>query len=379
MSVVAEDRGERGGQAFVEHARGRHDLERRTRFVNRLDREIEAVLSDVFLEVQIKVRAARHREDFAVVRIHQNHRAAVRFEFRQAGVHFLLDDRLQAHVDGELHVESGARRQQAGGVAGHDQAAGVAAVFAPAIAAGEVVLHRGLHAEAAEHPGLGFPLVVGFLDFAGEADEVGGEVGRGVPALDRVLEFEALDPVLVHRLAEIVGDVLRDILGDGHPLALAGFDFVAEFLAAHAERPGEHAHRVGEMFADDGLGRFVGEDFAAQAVDAAALFGGIQIVPPRFRAGLLIGEAVAGDLGIEQMVLVHEHGGHRDAFRQRFLAAVHDHAADGRQFLDPVEGFAGAFRIAVAVDQLDLDQPARKHTEPDHQDRAQDDAAGLEG
>jgi hypothetical protein len=61
-----------------------------------------------------------------------------------------------------------------------------------------------------------------------------------------------------------------------------------------------------------------------------------------------------------------------------FLAAVHDHAADGGEFFNPVECLAGAFRIALAVHQLDLDQSPRKHAEPDHQDRAQNDATGLE-
>jgi hypothetical protein len=119
------------------------------------------------------------------------------------------------------------------------------------------------------------------------------------------------------------------------------------------------------------------EDFTAQRVDAAAARGVIERLPAGLGTGFLIGESITRELGIEQVVLIHEDGGNRDAFGERLLAAVHDHAADGRQLFDAVEGLARAFRIAVAVHQLDLNQPARKHAEPDHQDRAQNDAAVL--
>ena len=192
------------------------------------------------------------------------------FELLQAGVHFLFDDRLEAHVDGELDVQAGPRWLQAGGVSGNHQAAGIPAMFAPAIAAGEVFLHGGLHAETAGHAGFGLALIVGFLGFAGEAEQVGGQIGRGVPALDGVLEFEALEPVFVHRIAEVVGHVFRQILGDGHPFAFAGFDFLPELIAAHAKGAGQNAYGIGEVFLNDGLGGIADEDFTAQTLDAAA-------------------------------------------------------------------------------------------------------------
>jgi hypothetical protein len=104
--------------------------------------------------------------------------------------------------------------------------------------------------------------------------------------------------MFVHRVSEIVGDVFREFLGDGDPFALAGFDFFAEFLAAHAERPCENADGIGEVFLNDGFRGVAGEDIAAQSVDPAALFGGFEVIPSGFRAGFLIGEAETGELGI---------------------------------------------------------------------------------
>ena len=204
------------------------------------------------------MRAAGHGEDFTGLRIHQNDSSLDRLELRKAGIQLLLDDGLDAHVDGELHVQSGARRLEAAGISRNHQPAGVAVMFARAIAACEELLHRRLDAEKPEHPGVGLALLVLFLNLAGEADEMGRQIRRGVPALDRVLELESLDPVGVDFLAQLVRDVFGKILGDGHPLALAVLDLVAEFLLAHAERPGENPDGVGEMLLHEDLRRFPG-------------------------------------------------------------------------------------------------------------------------
>ena len=216
---------------------------------------------------------------------------------------------------------------------------------------------------------MGLSLLVLFLNLAGEADEVRGQIRRGVPAFDRVFEFEALDPMGFDFLPQMVRDVLGQILGDRNPRALGFLDFLAELFLAHAERARENADRVGEMLVHEHFRRFLGEQIPAQRADPALLFRGVEIVPAGFAAGFLIGEPVARHLGVQQVVLVHIHGGNRDALRQRFFAAIHDGPAGGGQLLRAVIGLARAFRIALAVHQLNLHQSPRKHAEPGHQDR----------
>ena len=357
MPVAAENRSGWCCQTFIEDPRGGHQLERGSRFVNPLNGKIQTILIEVFPEVQVKGRTARQRQNLAGVRIHQDHRAAGGFEFFQGGVHFFLDDRLQSHVDCELDVEPGLRWLQAVGSPGHGQPVGITVMFALPVDTGEGGLHRGFHPEAAGCPEFRIPLIVGLLNLAGESNHMRGQRGHGVLPLDRVLELKTLDPVLIHRDAQAVGHILRQILGDGNPLAFAGFDLPAEFLAVHTQRFGQYPHRICQIFAADFGDLFVGvdggEDIAANGVDKVALFGGIQIVPFRRGAGFPIGKAGGDDIDVAQVHLVHENRGHRVALGQRFIAAVHNHPSEGTQFFNAMACSAGCLHITVAVPPLD--------------------------
>ena len=71
-SVMAEDRGQRRDQAFVQGAGSGDDFDRRAGFIGRLDGVVEAVLRDVLLEVRVELRTAGHGEDLPGLRVHQD-------------------------------------------------------------------------------------------------------------------------------------------------------------------------------------------------------------------------------------------------------------------------------------------------------------------
>ena len=172
ITAVAIDRVLRPDQAFVQGTRGSHNLDRRTRLIDRLNGIVVAIFRNVFLEVQIKVRAAAHAENLARLGIHQHHRAADGFELGEAGIELFLNDLLDAHVDGELHVQTRARGFEAARISRHGQAAGVAEMFARTITASEVFFHGCLDSEKALHFGVDLAVLVLLFDFTPKPDQM---------------------------------------------------------------------------------------------------------------------------------------------------------------------------------------------------------------
>ena len=326
-------------------------------------------MRDVLAVIQIKVRPACQREDLAIFWIHQNDGSAFGLEFREAGFHFLFDDRLQSHVDGELHIEPRARRQEAGGIAGHHKTARIAVVLAPSVAAREIFLHGLLNAEAPDDFCFHLTLFVQLLGLAGESDQVRRKVRRGIPTLDGILKFESLQAVAVDGFAESVGDVFGQILGERKPIAFLFLDLVHQFRALHAKWPRQHAHGIFPMLAHDFLAGVALEDFAAQADNLSLPRGRVQSIPAFSRAQLLAGKTITRLLRVIEMLAIKEKRRNRNALGDRFLAAIDNHATHRRKFFDAVKRLARALRITLTIDQLDLHQPPREHTQPDHEDR----------
>ena len=79
----------------------------------------------------------------------------------------------------------------------------------------------------------------------------------------------------VNLVAQMIRDVLWEILSDGQPGGFAVLNFFKKLLFPHAERAGKNPDGVGKMFSNEDVRRFLSEQIPAQDVDPAALLGGI--------------------------------------------------------------------------------------------------------
>ena len=120
------------------------------------------------------------------------------------------------------------------------------------------------------------------------------------------------------------------------------------------------------MLAQDFLAGVALEDFPAQADNLPLPRGRVQSIPAFSRAQLLAGKTITRLLRVIEMLAIKEKRRNRNALGDRFLAAIDNHAAHGRQLFDAVERLARALRITLTIDQLNLHKPPREHTQPDH-------------
>ena len=104
-----------------------------------------ALVGDEFLGVEVEGRAAHHGQNVTRLGIHHNHTAALGAEVAHALVELLLHDGLQAHIDGELQVQPVLGGHVAVILIGQHLAAGVVAVFADAVHAGQIALEICFH------------------------------------------------------------------------------------------------------------------------------------------------------------------------------------------------------------------------------------------
>lgn len=82
---AVDDRGGRD-EIFLKRSSGWDDLDGGAGLELRLNGIVKGAFLEIFLVVEIEVRARGHGENFAGLRIHNDHGATHRFELGQAGI-----------------------------------------------------------------------------------------------------------------------------------------------------------------------------------------------------------------------------------------------------------------------------------------------------